>query len=229
MSDAPFTLDLSPRGRIAVDCIVDGPLGTNVYVVTSGGEALVIDPAWDGAAIARRIADAHPDVRVTGIVCTHGHADHVGGVAALRRALGDQVPFMLSAGDVDIVAGSIVHQRQSWGVDAEDPGTPDRLLREGDAIAVGDAVLQVVETPGHTPGGIVLFAATEAGNIAFVGDTLFPGSCGRTDLAGGDEATLLRSLARMGRLLPADTFCFVGHGDGTTIERELASNPFMQA
>lgn len=79
-----------------------------------------------------------------------------------------------------------------WGIETPDPGEPTRLLAEGDTIELGDICLQVIEVPGHTPGGIVLFAATEQGNIAFVGDTLFPGSHGRTDLSGGDEAAILR-------------------------------------
>ena len=93
---------------------------------------------------------------------------------------------------------------------------------------MGDAVLQVIETPGHTPGGIVLFAATEEGNLAFVGDTLFPGSHGRTDLEGGDEAEIMESLAKLATLLPPDTRCLIGHGSSTTIARELATNPFMR-
>mgnify|MGYP000111015646 CR=1 FL=1 len=108
------------------------------------------------------------------------------------------------------------------------PGEPTRLLAEGDAIEVGDIYLQVIETPGHTPGGIVLFAATEQGNIAFVGDTLFPGGHGRTDLSGGDEAAILRSLSKLARLLPPDTVCLTGHGDSTTMARELMQNPFMR-
>ena len=103
-----------------------------------------------------------------------------------------------------------------WGIETPDPGEPTRLLAEGDTIEVGDICLQVIETPGHTPGGIVLFAATEQGNIAFVGDTLFPGSHGRTDLSGGDEAAILRSLSKLAQILPPDTVCLTGHGDSTT-------------
>ena len=115
-----------------------------------------------------------------------------------------------------------------WGIETPNPGEPTRLLAEGDAIEMGDICLQVIETPGHTPGGIVLFAATEQGNIAFVGDTLFPGSHGRTDLAGGDEAAIMRSLSKLARLLPADTTCLVGHGPSTTMQTECEHNPFMR-
>lgn len=221
-------LDIAPQGALTVSCVVNGPIETNTYFIVSGDEAAVVDPAWDGEALVCAFQDAHPGVALTQIVCTHGHADHVGGVAGIRRALGSGVAFLLPADDMPMIAVNIAHQRERWGIDTEDPGAPTRLIHEGDVVAVGDARLQVIATPGHTPGGVVLFAATEDGNIAFVGDTLFPGSHGRTDLAGGDEAAILASLAKLGRMLPADTTCLVGHGPQTTIARELATNPFMR-
>ena len=115
-----------------------------------------------------------------------------------------------------------------WGIETPDPGEPTRLLAEGDTIEVGDVCLQVIETPGHTPGGIVLFAATETGNVAFVGDTLFPGGHGRVDLEGGDGAQIIRSLGKMAAVLPADTLCLIGHGGTTTIGEERKSNMFMR-
>lgn len=221
-------LDLEAKGHLRVEGVVTGPLDTNVFFLISNGEAVVIDPAWDGERLARVFAEQHPGVQIKGIVCTHGHADHVGGVAGMKRVLGGDVPFALSAADAPMVSVNIAYQYRLWGLETEDPGTPDRLLREGDTVSVGDAVLQVIETPGHTPGGIVLFAATEEGNLAFVGDTLFPGSHGRTDLEGGDEAEIMESLAKLATLLPPDTRCHIGHGSSTTIERELATNPFMR-
>ena len=220
-------LDLTPRGTLRVDCIVNGPVQTNTYFITSAGETVVIDPAWDGERLVERFLSGHPDARITTIVCTHGHADHVGGVAGVRRALGPDAAFLLPAAEVDFVPGALVSMREMWGFDHEDPGAPTGSLREGDAVEVGDVRLQVIETPGHTPGGIVLFCATEDGNAAFVGDTLFPGSHGRTDLEGGDEPAILRSLAKLARLLPADTLCLCGHGDATTMGREIAGNPFI--
>ena len=92
---------------------------------------------------------------------------------------------------------------------------------------MGDVSFRVIETPGHTPGGIVLFAGTEDGDIAFVGDTLFPGGCGRTDLEGGDGAAIMRSIAKLGASLPVDTRCCIGHGPSTVIARELEVNPLM--
>lgn len=219
-------LDLKATGTLSVEAVVNGPIKTNTYFAVSDGEALIIDPAWDGEKLARRFREDHPGVAVRAMVCTHGHADHLGGVAGLRRALGPDVPFILPADDAGEVSESIVRQRR-WRIDTPDPGEPSRLVAEGDVIEVGSARLQVIATPGHTPGGIVLFAATEEGNLAFVGDTLFPGTHGRTDLPGGDEDVILESLAKMGRLLPPDTTCLIGHGPSTTIATELERNPFM--
>lgn len=227
MADAPFALDLAPRGALSIDCIVNGPIETNTYVAVSGDEAIVIDPAWDGVELARRFAIGHPGVRVRALVCTHGHADHVGGVAGMRRVLGEGAPYLISRRDAGLVPGALRQMREMWGFEMEDPGEPARLLDEGDEIRFGDVRLQVFDVPGHTPGGIVLFAATEGGNLAFVGDTLFPGGHGRTDLEGGSEAEVIRSLGRMAHLMPDDTLCLIGHGETTTIGRERATNPFM--
>ena len=221
-------LNTTSCGPVEVSYVVNGPIETNTYFAISGTEAVVVDPAWAGEGLAQSFAAAHPDVRIVAIVCTHGHADHVGGVAGMRRALGPDVPYLLPADDSEMPAVNIAHQRIAWGIETEDPGAPDRLIAEGDVIAFGDAALQVIAAPGHTPGGVVLFCPAEGGPVAFVGDTLFPGSHGRTDLAGGDEAAIRESLARLGRLLPPETTCLVGHGPSTTVERELASNPFLQ-
>ncbi len=221
-----FELDLEPRGNIKVECVVNGPIETNTYFLLSGDEAIVIDPAWEGDKIARRFAEAHPGVRLRTIVCTHCHGDHVGGVAGMRRVLGD-VPFAISRADSAYIESAVERMRRTWGFDIEMPGEPDVLLDEGDVVAVGDAFLQVFLTPGHTPGGIVLFCASAEGNVAFVGDTLFPGAHGRTDLDGGDEAQISRSLAKIGTLLPGDTQCLIGHGGSTTVADELVGNLFM--
>lgn len=222
-----MALDLTPRGSVSIETLVNGPIQTNSYAVISSGECLIVDPAWEGGRLVEHIQAEHPEVRVLGSVCTHGHADHVGGVAGVRAAVGGSALYELCAKDVAVTRTNIEEQRVMWGIETADPGEPTRLLAEGDVVEFGNVCLQVIETPGHTLGGIVLFAATEQGNIAFVGDTLFPGSHGRTDLSGGDEAAIVRSLSKLARLLPPDTVCLTGHGDSTTMERELAQNPFM--
>lgn len=223
-----FSLDLTPRGSLSIEAISNGPIQTNTYFVVSGDEAVVIDPAWEGEVLAARFAENHPNVRIVALVCTHGHADHTGGLAGMRRVLGDDVPFIICRDDAELVDRHIVWFRENWGIATDQPPAPDRLLAEGDVVAFGDVRLQVIATPGHTPGGIVLFAATETGNVAFCGDTLFPGSHGRTDLPGGDETTIMHSLAHMFRLLPPDTLCLVGHNDNTTVSAELENNVFVR-
>lgn len=223
-----MTLDMHRKGRLAIHCVVNGPIQTNTYFAVSGDEAVIIDPAWEGERLAEVFAERCPGARVVAIICTHGHADHIGGVAGLRRALGGDVPFMISEVDAGIMAGAIASMRDMWGFDHEMPPTPDRLLREGDTVAFGDVELQVMATPGHTPGGIVLFCAASTGNVAFVGDTLFPGAHGRTDLEGGSEKQVIDSLGKIGAFLPGDTLCLIGHNDTTTIADELQNNLFMR-
>lgn len=199
---------------------VVGDIQTNCYALISNGECLVVDPAAAGDRIAQELAD----VRVTAIVATHGHHDHVCGVAALKRAVG--APYMIGWADADRAQHAIEMSSHVFDVSAaglEDAPAPDRELREGDVVRVGEEELRVIEAPGHTEGGIVLLGD----GIAFVGDTIFAGSCGRTDLAGGDYGTLMRTLARLKSEIPPETVLLCGHGPATTMERELATNPFL--
>ncbi len=163
-----MTLDLTPRGAASIEALVNGPIQTNSYAVISNDECLIVDPAWEGERLVEHIHTAHPEVRVLGSVCTHGHADHVGGVAGVRAVVGDSALYELCAKDVTVPRANIEEQRAMWDIETPDPGEPTRLLAEGDTIEVGDVCLQVIETPGHTPGGIVLFAATEQGNICLL-------------------------------------------------------------
>lgn len=197
------------------------PLATNCYAYLSAGECLVVDPGGSGTALAHELADT----RVTLVAATHGHGDHVGGVAALVRSTG--APFAIHAADAELAAraGEMSEVGRSYD---EDAPAPDRSLAEGDVLTVGTATFTVMETPGHTPGGVTLVGGGSAAGVAFVGDTLFPGSHGRTDLTGGDEPTILRSLARMAAQIAPDTTLLCGHGPSTTMARELATNPFLR-
>lgn len=221
-------LNMKKNGSLAIHCVVNGPIQTNTYFAVSGDDAVIIDPAWEGERLAEVFAERCPGARVVAIICTHGHADHIGGVAGLRRALGEGVPFLISEADAAIMERAIADMREMWDFDHELPPAPDRLLNEGDVVSFGDVTLQVMATPGHTPGGIVLFCAATTGNVAFVGDTLFPGAHGRTDLEGGSEKQIIDSLGKIGALLPADTLCLIGHNGTTTIGDELETNLFMR-
>ena len=205
---------------------VVGSIQTNCFAYISEGECMVVDPGASGARIAMELED----VKVTSIVATHGHHDHVCGVKALQEATGAE--FLVSEKDAYRVTQALELSSRVFMMpdDPEEQNAPEptRTLSEGDVINVGSARFRVMETPGHTEGGIVLVGEKTAEGVAFVGDTLFQGSCGRTDLPGGDGPTLMASLARLSRELDPATVLYCGHGDATTMERELLTNPYLR-
>ena len=208
-------------GGDQVGIFVVGPIETNCYVYISEGECLVVDPGNSGQAIFEHLPEG---VSVKYIVATHGHGDHVGGVKALREATG--ATYAIHAADAELArhAGEPSEQGRTYDDNAPDP---DLTLAEGDVIEVGSATFTVMEAPGHTPGGIVLLGGGTAEHMCFVGDTLFQGSCGRTDLAGGDSEQLKATLARIKREVPPETNLMCGHGEITTMEDELRNNPYL--
>ena len=208
-------------GGDQVGIFVVGPIETNCYVYISEGECLVVDPGNSGQAIFEHLPEG---VSVKYIVATHGHGDHVGGVKALREATG--ATYAIHAADAELArhAGEPSEQGRTYDDNAPDP---DLTLAEGDVIEVGSATFTVMEAPGHTPGGIVLLGGGTAEHMCFVGDTLFQGSCGRTDLAGGDGEQLKATLARIKREVPPETNLMCGHGEITTMEDELRNNPYL--
>lgn len=207
-----------------IRCFVVGDLQTNCYAYVCDGECLVIDPGASGA----QIAEALSDVRVVRIVATHRHLDHVGGIRALVEATG--VPWCIGHLDADDAPRAVEISSHMFEdrPDVSNPPTPDGVLHEGDVVELGTARFKVIETPGHTPGGIVLLGEGTAEGVAFVGDTLFAGSCGRTDLAGGSWEQMSRTLERLAQVIPPNTTILSGHGPATTMEHELGTNPYLQ-
>ena len=204
---------------------VVGPIQTNCYAYISEGECLVVDPGASGAAIAKHLQDVH----VTLVVATHRHHDHVCGIRALVEACG--APWAIGAIDAPRVTQAVELSSHLFGAasaEEANPPEPNRLLVEGDVLTVGSATFTVLETPGHTEGGITLLGGGSAEGVCFVGDTLFAGSCGRTDLLGGDPDTMLKTLARLKQVIPPKTALLCGHGPETLMERELATNPWLQ-
>ena len=160
--------------------------------------------------------------KVEAIVLTHAHIDHCFGASVVREATGAHV--LMHEQEVEI-GGDLKELGDLLELDVAgyEPARPDRLLRDGDAIAVGDKFLKVLHTPGHTPGGICLLGD----GVLFSGDTLFAGSVGRTDLPGGDWEVLMDSIHSRLLTLPDDLVVYPGHRSPTTIGDERRDNPFL--
>lgn len=204
--------------------LVLGALDTNCWVAAddNGGPAVVIDPADDANAILATVGERE----VLALVLTHKHFDHIGAVRELIARTG--APLWVHHDDATDLSSAVGTGGAMFGFTATAPA-PDRLLSDGEVLTAGDVRFTVLHTPGHTPGGICLFAqdSTVAPAHLFAGDTLFAGSVGRTDLPGGDARALSRSIATKLVALPADTIVHPGHGPDTTIGRERRVNPFF--
>jgi glyoxylase-like metal-dependent hydrolase (beta-lactamase superfamily II) len=202
------------------------PFYKNGYLVACERtrEAVLIDP---GDEVQTMLDAVRADrVTVKMILLTHAHLDHVTGVAAAKRALG--VDVWLHKDDEFLYKG-VVEQGRMFGIRVEAQPRIDRFYEEGEQLAFGDLVVDVLHTPGHCPGGVCLAIGSPAGETRdlFVGDTLFAGSIGRTDLPGGDGNTLLQSIRMVLFSFPDETVVYSGHGPATTIGEEKRSNPFL--
>lgn len=199
-----------------------GGFGENAYLLWDPGsrDALAVDPGAATPDLIRFVEGEELTLRA--ILLTHAHLDHVEGVAALRRATGAQVVLHPEAeGQYRAVA----LQAAAFGVQLAPPPLPDRWFRGGDVVREGTLSLEVRDAPGHAPGHVVLVHPDE--RFAFVGDVVFAGSIGRTDLPGGDFRTLMDSIRSAVLTLPDDTRLFPGHGPETTVGHERRYNPFL--
>jgi hydroxyacylglutathione hydrolase len=210
-----------------VETISVGMLDSNCYLVgcPRSGDMLVIDPGAEAERILRRIGERGG--RVVSIVHTHGHFDHIGATEAVQAGLAEPVPLLAHPDDAylyDIAARS---SGARYGYELpETPVTPDSPLSDGDELRVGTLRLEVVHTPGHTPGSISLVC----GDVCvFSGDTLFHHGIGRTDLPGGDEDAIYESILTRLYPLAGELVVYPGHGPATTIAEERRANPFVQA
>lgn len=202
--------EIIETGALQVNCQL---LGTQ-----ESGEALLIDPGGHASQLLQRLA--HLRLRLTHIINTHGHFDHIGGVADLQKETG--CSFWMHEADTPLLK-SAASQAASWGLPFGGTPNVDRTLHDKEILEVAGLRLEVICTPGHTQGGVCL--RWDAG-IA-VGDTLFSGSVGRTDLPGGNTSQLISSIKK--RLFPLgdDLVCYPGHGPSTTVGQERRSNPFL--
>ena len=197
-----------------------GPLDVNCYLLAceETRKGIVVDPGDDIDAILHLIANN--DLDIVEIVATHGHFDHIGRVASLKEKTG--APFAIHKADLFMVKG-LADIAAFLGFQTDPPPAVERFIDEGDTIAFGRETLNVLHVPGHAPGNIAL---TWPGH-AIIGDTVFAGSIGRTDLEGADLQTLMHSIRTKILTLPGDTILHPGHGPTTTVDREKRINPFL--
>lgn len=206
-----------------IETIPVGPLQVNCYVVgcEESGEGVVIDAGGSVERLLARIGELGLTVRY--LIATHGHFDHVGGNRAFLQATG--VPLLIHEKDAFLLPLASEAAR-SFGVTAENSPPPDRYLTDGMVVEFGAQRLEVIHTPGHSPGGCCLYSPQA--EALFTGDTLFNGSVGRTDLPGGSMETLMASIRQRLAILPDGTRVFPGHGPSSTIAIERYSNPFLR-
>lgn len=218
---------------MVIDRLVLGDFETNCYVLRSSRDAtecLIIDTGLDVGPLMTFL-DQHK-LMPAALVITHGHIDHIAGVDALREKFPmiatyihelDAKLLTDTVGNLSFMMDSTSSPQASGSFSTE---KADCLVEEGDEIDRAGIKLRVIHTPGHTPGGICLYA--EQNGVVFVGDTLFADSVGRTDFPGSDMRQLIEGIKQKLLVLPDATIVYPGHGPQTTIGREKTGNPFLQ-
>ena len=196
-----------------------GQLQTNSYILESESQVIIVDPGDEAERILRFLEGIKAKPKY--IVATHAHFDHVLGVNDVRRATG--APFLIHKDDLPILLSMQERVRQFMGLQVPPPPRVDNFLRQGDTLEFGSEKIQVLHTPGHSPGSISL----SGDGYVLTGDALFNQSIGRTDLPGGDLQTLLQSIKTKLFQLNDDTIVYPGHGPETSIGDEKLANPFV--
>ncbi|MBI4641919.1 MAG: MBL fold metallo-hydrolase [Candidatus Tectomicrobia bacterium] len=205
-----------------LEMITVGPYGMNCYLIGDEAtkEGAIVDP---GAEVDRilSVVELHK-LKVTKIINTHGHIDHIAGIEEVKVRL--RVPLYLHPQDEFMLKQITPESVRRFRMKFFGVPTVDYYLNEGDEVPIGTLKAKVIHTPGHTPGGVCFLI----GNVLIAGDTLFAGSVGRVDFAGGSAETLLDSIHKKLMILDPVTEVYPGHGPATTIGREKATNPFLQ-
>ena len=206
------------------ETIVVGPLGVNCFILgdKQSKEGVVVDPGADCEMILDSVARF--GIKVTYVINTHGHFDHVGCNRQLKERTGAEL--LIHQGDQALLSMAS-RSAQKYGLTVEDSPVPSRHLTDGMTIEFGRRRIEVLHTPGHTQGGCCLYLANE--KLLITGDTLFAESVGRTDLPGGDHEQLISSIKAKLMPLPDETIVWPGHGPSSTIGTERRRNPYINA
>jgi hydroxyacylglutathione hydrolase len=208
---------------LEINSLILGPVETNSYIVADNArnEAVVIDPAWDGQIIA---AEAQRrGWRIAAIWLTHAHFDHIAGAAGISRQVQPSPPVALHPGDLPLWEAQ--GGAPFFGMRIDPGPRPTVSLDHGQSLHVGGYAFEVRHAPGHTPGHVVFYCASE--KLVFCGDVIFMSGIGRTDLPGGSYTTLLNSIQTQILTLPDPTRLLSGHGPETTVGQERLENPFL--
>jgi glyoxylase-like metal-dependent hydrolase (beta-lactamase superfamily II) len=206
-----------------VETVTNGPFVENCYLIadTATQKAILIDPGDEAQRIEKKVKQLN--IEVVEIVGTHGHIDHAGAVASLKRTL--KAPYAIHPADRPWLE-HISESAAAFGLPPQEEPTVDRDLEHDQPLQVGQVQGRVIHTPGHSEGSCCLYFPAQ--KLLFVGDTLFAGSIGRTDLPGGSMSTLMRSIRERLLTLDDDIVVLSGHGPETTIGTERRTNPFLR-
>ncbi|HHT9120564.1 MAG TPA: MBL fold metallo-hydrolase [Candidatus Hypogeohydataceae bacterium YC41] len=214
-----------------IETLIVGPLDVNCYILSDeSDEAIVIDPGGDANKIIRFIEKHNLLPRY--LINTHGHGDHIGGSKVLKEHF-PEMKICIHKKEEEMLTNPFKNLSALGGFESKDfivkSPPADMVLEEGDKITLGKIELEVLHTPGHTPGGICLLSRSKDNqpDILFSGDSLFQGSIGRTDFPGGDHKALIKSLKEKILTLKEDTIVYPGHGPSTTISYEKRNNPYL--
>jgi glyoxylase-like metal-dependent hydrolase (beta-lactamase superfamily II) len=206
-------IETFPVGPLACNCIILGD--------QEAGEAIVIDPGDEASRIHQRLTEL--GLKLTQIIVTHGHIDHIGGAVQLKKLTG--APILLNENDLPLL--KTMGQQALWlGQAMPEIAPPDQYLADGLTVGLERYPALVIHTPGHTQGSVCLYFAPL--KLLVAGDTLFEGSIGRTDLPGGNFDQIIESIHSRLLPLPDETRVLTGHGPETTIGAERHSNPFLR-
>jgi len=218
-----MSMILHAEAGLIVHCLPLGELMTNCYVLPDDGECWVVDPGLSPQPLVEYLRRQALTPRR--VLLTHGHADHIAGVSAVKAAWPEAVVTAPSA-EADFLTDPVRNLSLPFGMVRITAPAPDELISPGDELMLGELAWRALDTAGHTPGGLSYYCP--AAKVAITGDALFAGSVGRTDIPGASEAQLLANIREHLLTLPDETRILPGHGPPSTIGDERRTNPYLR-